>query len=67
MSVFICGSCGHLEFNAAPEACPVCGGKNFAQNDKVFEESLANAKEGAAKHIPKIIVKKEFGCLTYET
>jgi len=63
VSVFICGSCGHLEFGAAPAKCPVCGATKFAQNDNVFKESEENAKEAAAKHIPKIIVKKECGLI----
>jgi superoxide reductase len=65
MKLFICGSCGHIEFGQAPERCPVCTApkEKFSQNDKVFEESAANSPEGAVKHVPTITVNKECGMI----
>jgi superoxide reductase len=63
MKIFICGMCGHIEFNRAPERCPACGapGKQFRQNDNVFKESAAKSKEAAVKHIPAVKVNKVCG------
>jgi superoxide reductase len=63
MKIFICGKCGHLEFSAAPEACPVCEAKKeeFAQNDRIFEESQAKSPEAEVKHVPFVQVNKECG------
>jgi superoxide reductase len=58
MHVFICQVCGHIEFNTAPDNCPVCGApkSKFQQNDNVFEDSAANSPEGAVKHVPVVTV-----------
>ena len=58
MKVFICKMCGHIEFNDAPEKCPVCGApqSQFQQNDKVFDESAEKSPEGAVKHVPVVKV-----------
>ena len=50
--------CGHIEFNAAPEKCPVCGApqSQFPQNDKIFDESAEKSPEGAVKHVPVVKV-----------
>ena len=63
MSLFICKSCGHIEFKAAPASCPVCGApkKSFTQNDGAFKESAEKSKEGAVKHIPSVKVNRECG------
>jgi len=61
MKVFICETCGHIEFGEAPEKCPVCYMKKFTQNDKVFEESMAQSSEAAVKHIPQVTVEKTCG------
>ena len=65
MAVFICGSCGHIEFNQAPDSCPACGapGSQYSRNDKVFEESAEKSKEGAVKHIPSVQVNKVCGLI----
>jgi superoxide reductase len=65
MSIFICRSCGHIEFGSAPDSCPVCGApkRSFQQNDKVFEESAEKSKEGAVKHIPSVKVNRECGLI----
>ncbi|MBD3345418.1 MAG: hypothetical protein GF401_10190 [Chitinivibrionales bacterium] len=59
MSIFTCAVCGHVEFDSSPESCPVCAAAKFEQNDKLFEESMEQSKEGAAKHIPGITVNKD--------
>jgi superoxide reductase len=61
MSIFVCGVCGHVEFGAAPDNCPVCHvpKENFKQNDNLFTEAEKKSKEAAVKHIPAITVKKE--------
>ncbi len=61
MSLFICSVCGHLEFNQAPENCPVCfaAQDNFKQNDSIFTEAKENASEAAVKHVPTIKVNRE--------
>jgi superoxide reductase len=61
MSIYVCGSCGHIEFDSAPESCPVCGAKKFDQNDTVFKDSEEKSKEAAVKHIPAVTVNKECG------
>lgn len=66
MSIFICQVCGHVEFNSAPDKCPVCFASKFNQNDSVFEESMEKSKEGAVKHIPHIVVNKECGLIPEE-
>lgn len=65
MKVFICQSCGHLQFNETPENCPVCGApKNkFKQNDNIFEESRQQSPEAEVKHVPSVKVDKECGLI----
>lgn len=69
MNIFICKVCGHVEFGAAPEKCPVCfaGQEAFNQNDNVFIESEENAREAAVKHIPSVKVNKECGLIPEES
>ena len=65
MSIFTCGMCGHLEFNAAPDQCPVCKSpkEKYSRNDKIFEDSAEKSKEAAVKHIPAITVNKTCGLI----
>lgn len=65
MFVYSCGNCRHIEFDSAPDSCPVCkvGKSEYSQNDKIFEESAEKSKEGAVKHIPTIQVSKECGMI----
>jgi superoxide reductase len=63
MKIFICQVCGHIEFDAAPEKCPVCMAQKFNQNDSVFEDSMRKSKEGAVKHIPEVGINKECGLI----
>lgn len=61
MKLFVCSVCGHIEFDAAPEKCPVCESpkEKFDQKDNVFTESREKSPEAAVKHIPMITVIKE--------
>ena len=59
MSVYICNMCGHIEFGAAPERCPVCRATKFTRNDNVFRESEEKSREASPRHIPAITVRKE--------
>ena len=65
MKIFICQMCGHIEFNDAPEKCPVCGApkKSFSQNDNVFTESEQKSPEAPVKHIPSLNVNKSCGLI----
>ena len=67
MKIFICSACGHIEFNSAPESCPVCYNKSFNQNDNIFTESEEKSKEAAVKHIPSVKVVKKCGIIPEET
>jgi superoxide reductase len=58
--LFVCQICGHIEFGAAPDHCPVC----HAPKDKFKEDAAAvnpAEKEGKEKHVPVILVTKECG------
>ncbi len=67
MNIFICKVCGYVEFNSAPEACPVCSAKTFEQNNNIFIDSAEKSKEAAVKHIPAIQVVKKCGLIPEET
>jgi desulfoferrodoxin-like iron-binding protein len=60
-AIYVCGVCGHVEFGMAPENCPVCHApkEKFTQNDKVFEEAIANYKDAGISHTPAITVRKK--------
>jgi superoxide reductase len=68
MNVFICQVCGHIEFNAAPDNCPVCYSpkEKFQQNDNIFKESQEKSPEAESKHIPKVVVESECGLIPEE-
>jgi superoxide reductase len=63
--VFVCSVCGHIQFGAAPETCPVCHAKQQAfkeQPDAIKQPANPNAlTDGDKKHIPKIVVVKKCG------
>ena len=65
MKVFICTVCGHIEFNSAPEKCPVCyaGTEKFNQNDAVFRESSEKSPEAEVKHLPAVTIEKQCGLI----
>ena len=62
LSLHVCQICGHVEFGAAPEACPVC----FSPKEKYQGDPQAvntAEKEGKEKHIPQIIVTDDCGLI----
>ncbi|HBD93476.1 MAG: hypothetical protein A2015_09730 [Spirochaetes bacterium GWF1_31_7] len=63
MSIYVCKVCGHIEFEAAPENCPVCFAPKdkFDNNNTVFTDAMEKSKEGAVKHIPVVQVVQECG------
>lgn len=65
MKVFRCEVCGHLEFQAIPEKCPVCEAKSdkFSQADNIFIESQKKSPEAEIKHIPDILIEKKCGLI----
>ncbi len=65
MNTFICGKCGYLAFDQAPDICPVCGAKKEA-----FEADPSAIKKPAdpkslndleKKHIPAITLVRKCG------
>src|SRR3990172_5681112 len=65
MKIYICQVCGHLEFNAIPDKCPVCLSPKdkYAQKDSIFKESREKSPEAEVKHVPLIIVNKQCGLI----
>jgi len=63
MSIFVCQVCGHVEFGAAPEKCPVCYAPKFEQNDQLFEEARQKSGEAEVKHVPAIDVVTKCGLI----
>ena len=67
MSLFVCKVCGHIEFDAAPEKCPVCMAPqtSFQQDDAAIKqpENPLELSEGDKKHIPQIVIVKECGLI----
>ncbi|MBN1523652.1 MAG: hypothetical protein JW904_04145 [Spirochaetales bacterium] len=60
--LFVCQVCGHIEFGAAPDKCPVC----FASRDKFAENAdalMPAEKEGNEKHVPVILVTDDCGLI----
>jgi len=60
MKIFECKTCGHIEFNAAPELCLVCRSPKsaFHENAAAIKSPAdpANLTDGDKKHIP--VIKK---------
>lgn len=67
MKYMVCGVCGHIEFNEAPEKCLVCGAKKEAFKEDagaIKKPADANAlTDGDKKHIPQLVVVKECGLI----
>lgn len=67
MELYVCKVCGHVEFNAAPEKCPVCGANKEAFNaDPNAIKKPADPKnltDGDKKHIPAFTVVKHCGLI----
>lgn len=65
MNTYICGKCGYLAFNQAPDKCPVCGAPKAAfENDPSAIKKpadSANLNEMEKKHIPTINIVKQCG------
>jgi desulfoferrodoxin-like iron-binding protein len=65
--IFECKTCGHIEFDEAPDVCLVCRKpkSEFAENPAAMK-APANPNElseGDKKHIPQIVVVRECGLI----
>lgn len=60
MKGFVCGVCGYISFDEAPDKCPVCGALKsaFAEKDVIKTSADEGPKE---KHVPVIKVVKKCG------
>ena len=58
--IFVCSVCGHVEFGAAPEKCPVCHSpkEKFGRDDALFSDALAKSPALALGHVPEVSVDK---------
>jgi desulfoferrodoxin-like iron-binding protein len=67
MKTFVCKKCGHIEFGAAPDNCPVCWEpKTSFTDDPTAIKKPANPAaltDGDKKHIPQIVVVKTCGLI----
>jgi superoxide reductase len=63
MTILECKTCGHIEFDEAPEMCLVCRSPKtaFAENAEAIKQPAdpAALTDGDKKHIPVITVSKE--------
>jgi len=66
--IFECGICGHIEFNAAPDICPICKSPKdkFQLSEHIFTESAKKFKDLTALHACIIKVKKKSDLVTAE-
>jgi len=62
MEGFVCGVCGHVEFDKAPEKCPVCKSPKTAFQEK---DVIKTAKDEGPKekHVPVIKIVKTCGLI----
>jgi superoxide reductase len=62
MKGFVCGTCGHIAFDSAPENCPVCKSPKsvFAEKDAI---KTAQDEGSGEKHVPVIKVVKQCGLI----
>ncbi len=58
MKLFVCQTCGHVEFNKAPEKCLVCHSKSFSEQPDAVKDATLEGKE---KHVPLITVTNACG------
>jgi superoxide reductase len=67
MKTYLCGVCGHVAFEAAPEACPVCGAprEKFAEKNDLLKKAGDGTVGGETekKHVPAITVVKTCGLI----
>ena len=66
MTIFECKTCGHIEFNEAPEMCLVCRSPKtaFAENADAIKKPAdpTNLTDGDKKHIP-VVSKSSCGLI----
>lgn len=65
LTSYVCEVCGHIEFNLAPEFCPVC----TAPKEKFRQDPAAimpAEKEGKEKHVPVIVATSACGLIPGE-
>lgn len=67
MKLFLCKVCGHIEFNQAPQRCPVCGAPQsaFVESPAAIKQPAnpAALSDGDKKHIPQIVIAKACGLI----
>jgi len=65
MNTYICGKCGFVAFNQAPDICPVCGAKKqaFELDSTAIKhpQDPNNLNELEKKHIPQLKIVKQCG------
>jgi desulfoferrodoxin-like iron-binding protein len=61
--IYVCGVCGHVEFGAAPENCPICHApkEKFTEKNTLFADAMKKFPEVSPSHDPVISIKKESG------
>jgi superoxide reductase len=63
MKGFVCGKCGHIEFDSAPEFCPVCHAPKamFTEQANAVNTALnlAVMSELEKKHVPVVNIVKQ--------
>ena len=67
MTIYECGSCGHIEFDTLTEKCLVCHAAKdaFKENADAVKTPAdpGSPTEAERKHTPKIVVVKECGLI----
>jgi desulfoferrodoxin-like iron-binding protein len=63
MKILECGTCGHIEFNAAPGTCLICHAQGgFKDNPAAIKTpGQPGAGESEKKHIPSVVIEPEAG------
>jgi desulfoferrodoxin-like iron-binding protein len=59
--IYVCGICGHVEFGAAPEKCPVCHAprEKFSESNTIFSDAQKKFPTAGVSHDPVISIKKD--------
>lgn len=67
MNTLVCKVCGHVQFNEAPENCPVCGApkQSFEDKPEIIHKpgAVTNYTEPEKKHIPAITLVRTCGLI----
>jgi superoxide reductase len=67
MKILECKTCGHIEFDAAPQKCLVCHSAqdSYVENPGAIKQPAnpAALTDGDKKHIPQIVVVKQCGLI----